>query len=756
MKKIGVVILLILYATSFTACDFFGSNTEEVTTTAGTTENNTAATGTVTTDNSKMTTTNTTLTKISESTNESFLTTDIITESELATQLRSIYHLALEADAFDGTYEEWLETVQGPQGESGVDGQEIILSVVDNAFVWKYDGGEVWDELITFDELRGSDGVGVVSASINETGEIVMTYSDQTEENIGRIVTQYQVIFYDYNGYFIDSDIVEFEGSATPPANPEREGYTFIGWSETLDNITCDMDVFALYDVTTQPITIEDKKEIDYSQVYSVDDKAELVEIKQEDNITYYAYKVLHVENGILEQLTTWTSSNASNISFTTGRSTSESITRGLSTSLSTTFGVASDIFSASLAIEIEVSLEETVTEVESDSVTITYDLNEYIENQNYAVFLTGNFEIYQLFEVIDGEVTEETTIFKIIGTPITRLISSNTSYVENYITLDDYMMMDLDASSHFRGRGEGTESSPYEVENEMDMAFIRYEPEACYKLNSDIVLDDYSNYEDIYGWNLDYDFSGVFDGNNKTISNLIIHSSDPIHDNYGLFYSNSGTIKNLLIDNFDIYIYANELVTDSIVKVGAICGLNTGTIDYITVNNSEIIVNNLMSHSGGICGENFGEIKNTSVNYTPITGSGYIGGIAGYAESVANHTSMYNSSYNNGSINLVLFNGISSIMSVGGLAGGGDFTKTITGQSPFVLCSINDSIIQYTPDGDETIDKIGIYVGFFVARVLSPVNSSYFEGCSYNISDAGTAILKIYGGFNFIIGSGL
>ncbi|MEF3692611.1 MAG: InlB B-repeat-containing protein, partial [Acholeplasmataceae bacterium] len=45
-------------------------------------------------------------------------------DSELTLILKHIYQLSLDSDFFDGTYEEWLETVRGPQGLPGEDGED--------------------------------------------------------------------------------------------------------------------------------------------------------------------------------------------------------------------------------------------------------------------------------------------------------------------------------------------------------------------------------------------------------------------------------------------------------------------------------------------------------------------------------------------------------------------------------------------------------------------------------------------------------
>lgn len=70
-------------------------------------------------------------------------------------RIYAIYELALESQAFEGTYEEWLNSVQGPQGEQG---EKIQLQINDTFIVWKYESDENWSELISLSALTGSKG----------------------------------------------------------------------------------------------------------------------------------------------------------------------------------------------------------------------------------------------------------------------------------------------------------------------------------------------------------------------------------------------------------------------------------------------------------------------------------------------------------------------------------------------------------------------------------------------------------------------
>ncbi len=116
--------------------------------------------------------------------------------------------------------------------------------------------------------------------------------------------------------------------------------------------------------------------------------------------------------------------------------------------------------------------------------------------------------------------------------------------------------------------------------------------------------------------------FSGVFNGNNSTISNLKIN--DATDANVGLFGTiNGGTVENVVL--------TNETVSGT--NAG---GSNTGGIagELISGTISNAFVSGTISgtgNTGGIAGENFGTISN-SENSATISGSGPsgAGGITG------------------------------------------------------------------------------------------------------------------------------
>lgn len=81
-----------------------------------------------------------------------------VEDSLLTKRLKQIYHLALEAEVFTGTYEEWLESIRGEQGLPGDDGKTPIFRIFDNKFEWQYEDDNSWQLLIDFATLKGNDG----------------------------------------------------------------------------------------------------------------------------------------------------------------------------------------------------------------------------------------------------------------------------------------------------------------------------------------------------------------------------------------------------------------------------------------------------------------------------------------------------------------------------------------------------------------------------------------------------------------------
>ena len=61
-------------------------------------------------------------------------------------------------------------------------------------------------------------------------------------------IVYFTVTFKDWNGAVLKTEQVEQGKSATAPATPVREGYTFIGWDKDFSNVQSDLIVTAMYE----------------------------------------------------------------------------------------------------------------------------------------------------------------------------------------------------------------------------------------------------------------------------------------------------------------------------------------------------------------------------------------------------------------------------------------------------------------------------------------------------------------------------
>lgn len=169
-----------------------------------------------------------------------------------------------------------------------------------------------------------------------------------------------------------------------------------------------------------------------------------------------------------------------------------------------------------------------------------------------------------------------------------------------------------------------GTSARPFEVASAADLLIVGLEEynDKHYIQTQDIDLAAFDDtYDDGQGWK-PLDFNGVYNGNNKKISNLCI--SRPDTDNVGLFAAaNSAEIKNLTLDV--AYVYGNN-------NVGAICGSAYDT-DFLLCSVINSVITGEGNKIGGFAG-NAGtgsNIQSSSLSNSEISGAEYVGGIFGY-----------------------------------------------------------------------------------------------------------------------------
>ncbi len=154
--------------------------------------------------------------------------------SPLDLQLQSIYQLVVDANQFVGTYDEWLETVRGPQGLPGVDGREITLRFFETFIQWKYTNESEWTTLIDLSELILNEDRYQVTFMVHDDEQSTM--------------------------------VIHIDGidKIDEPETPIRSGYSFMGWyyQDELWNfigyvVTEDMILDAKWEEITYTISYE-------------------------------------------------------------------------------------------------------------------------------------------------------------------------------------------------------------------------------------------------------------------------------------------------------------------------------------------------------------------------------------------------------------------------------------------------------------------------------------------------------------------
>ena len=71
-------------------------------------------------------------------------------------------------------------------------------------------------------------------------------------------INRYEVLFLDWDESVLKKDSVDHGAAATAPVDPTREGYTFIGWDKEFSHVTTDMTITALYEKVEEPVKPED------------------------------------------------------------------------------------------------------------------------------------------------------------------------------------------------------------------------------------------------------------------------------------------------------------------------------------------------------------------------------------------------------------------------------------------------------------------------------------------------------------------
>ena len=181
---------------------------------------------------------------------------------------------------------------------------------------------------------------------------------------------------------------------------------------------------------------------------------------------------------------------------------------------------------------------------------------------------------------------------------------------------------------------GNGSKGNPYEISTAAELAWFRDyvnggKLSVCAKLTADIDLKDFCHAADASKEEQSWEpigngfkrYSGTFDGNGHTISNLYIKDQ---RDGVGFFgYMEYGTIKNIVFDNAQV-----ENTENNYPYTGIVVGAAFGTLQNLkTLKNCS--VKSSVRALGGIAGTITQSCSNLENNAT-VSGIYEVGGIAG------------------------------------------------------------------------------------------------------------------------------
>jgi hypothetical protein len=176
--------------------------------------------------------------------------------------------------------------------------------------------------------------------------------------------------------------------------------------------------------------------------------------------------------------------------------------------------------------------------------------------------------------------------------------------------------LIGLPVQAKYEG-GTGTADDPYLIATAEQMNEIGTHSgdwDKDFKLVADINMDTIPGTE----YNIIETFHGTFDGNDCTISNFSLTSTQP--ENIGLFGTGDGTIKDLTLLRPNVFAQGRN--------VGSLIGnVNRGIITNCYAKSAVVTGD---SYVGGLAGYNSGRMTKCSSSGS-VSGNAYIGGLVGH-----------------------------------------------------------------------------------------------------------------------------
>ncbi len=127
---------------------------------------------------------------------------------------------------------------------------------------------------------------------------------------------------------------------------------------------------------------------------------------------------------------------------------------------------------------------------------------------------------------------------------------------------------------------GEGTEENPFKIENYTQLTNMSYFPYDNYELINNL---DLTNIEHEPIFDDENRFCGIFDGSNKTISNLSVNTQENFPSLLG-FCNQTSEVKNLNLTNANIVTTDFNTMAEGQYCVGVVAGLFEGRLTNVNV----------------------------------------------------------------------------------------------------------------------------------------------------------------------------
>ena len=164
--------------------------------------------------------------------------------------------------------------------------------------------------LVTFVDWDGT----VLSSVSVDSGEAAIAPADPTREGYTFIgwdkdfsnvtdnitvtaqyqINRYRVRFFDYDDTLLHTDSVEYQSAAVAPADPYHVGYTFVGWDKEFNSITADLDIYAQYEMGEErDMTIVFCNGIDGNEIQSQSISIKLPQAPEIEGFTFLYWQTV-------------------------------------------------------------------------------------------------------------------------------------------------------------------------------------------------------------------------------------------------------------------------------------------------------------------------------------------------------------------------------------------------------------------------------------------------------------------------------